>query len=160
MDANFKKLLNDFKNICDKKWIPSMTNGHGSIGLTFEHELGKKVDTNYTPDYEGIVCPVPEAREEEYQKFVDGSSELSLSATAQGNIYVLLEPCGKTDMPAPPEFSDGFGNIGIVEVFQKTEPEHPAQSDGHIRVTGKVKVKLQRISQGSQPETGNRQQGG
>lgn len=54
MDKNFKDLLNKFKNICDKKWIPSVSNGHGTIGLTFEHELGKKVDTNYTPDYKDI----------------------------------------------------------------------------------------------------------
>jgi len=54
MNDNFNELLNKFKNICDKKWIPSVSNGHGTIGLTFEHELGKKVDTEYTPDYKDI----------------------------------------------------------------------------------------------------------
>lgn len=54
MNENFKDLLNKFKNICDKKWIPSVSNGHGTIGLTFEHELGKKIDTEYTPDYKDI----------------------------------------------------------------------------------------------------------
>jgi len=54
MNNNFNDLLNKFKNICDKKWIPSVSNGHGTIGLTFEHELGKKVDTEYTPDYKDI----------------------------------------------------------------------------------------------------------
>ena len=78
--------------------------------IGFQHLKDAVIES---PDYEGIVCPVPEAREEEYQKFVDGSSELSLSATAQGNIYVLLEPCGKRYMPSSPEVLD-VGRCGAV----------------------------------------------
>ena len=45
------KLLKQFKIIARKKWIESVANGHGNIGLTFEHEIGKKFDSNYTPDF-------------------------------------------------------------------------------------------------------------
>jgi len=54
MNQNFKNLLKQFIIIANKKWIKSVSKGHGTIGLTFEHELGKKVDANYTPDYEDI----------------------------------------------------------------------------------------------------------
>ena len=54
MNENFKNLLNEFIIIANKGWIKSISNGHGTVGLTFEKELGKKVDTNYNPDYEDI----------------------------------------------------------------------------------------------------------
>lgn len=54
MNKDFNILLNEFKRIARKKWISGISNGHGNIGLTFENELGKKVDTNYTPDYNNI----------------------------------------------------------------------------------------------------------
>jgi len=54
MNKDFNMLLKEFKSIARKKWIKGISNGHGNIGLTFENELGKKVDTNYTPDYNNI----------------------------------------------------------------------------------------------------------
>ena len=54
MNKNFNDLIDKFKIISKKKWIKSYYKGHGTIGLTFEKELGKKIDTNYLPDYNGI----------------------------------------------------------------------------------------------------------
>lgn len=54
MEKNFKELVDDFKIVAQKKWIKSVTKGHGNIGLTFEHSINKKIDTNYTPDYKDI----------------------------------------------------------------------------------------------------------
>ena len=54
MNNNFNDLIKKFKIIAKKKWIKSYYKGHGNIGLTFEKELDKKIDTNYLPDYNGI----------------------------------------------------------------------------------------------------------
>ena len=54
MNDNFNDLLKKFKTIARKRWIEGISNGHGNIGLTFEQEIGKNIDTNYTPDYKGI----------------------------------------------------------------------------------------------------------
>lgn len=54
MDKDFNELREKFKLIAKKKWIKSVTKGHGNIGLTFEKEIGKKIDTDYTPDYKSI----------------------------------------------------------------------------------------------------------
>ena len=54
MNNNFNDLIKKFKIIAKKKWIKSYYKGHGNIGLTFEKELDKKIDTNYSPDYNGI----------------------------------------------------------------------------------------------------------
>ena len=40
MNKNFNDLIDKFKIISKKKWIKSYYKGHGTIGLTFEKELG------------------------------------------------------------------------------------------------------------------------
>lgn len=54
MDENSAKLIAKFTNISKKGWIKSTGNGWGSIGLTFEHEIGKEPDSKYLPDFENI----------------------------------------------------------------------------------------------------------
>ena len=60
-------------------------------------------------------------------------------------------------MPPLPEFHHRPGDIGIVEVLQKFEPEHPPQTDSHVAVAGKVKVDLKSISRQPQPRPDSRQ---
>ena len=54
MNNNSKELIDNFKKIAKKKWIECTSKGHGNVGLTFEKELNKKVDSNYTPDFKDI----------------------------------------------------------------------------------------------------------
>ena len=49
-----EKLIDEFKRIGKTKWIESISNSHGSVGLTFEKKLNKKADSCYLPDFEGI----------------------------------------------------------------------------------------------------------
>ena len=50
----YNNLLKKFKIISKKKWIKSVCNNHGGVGITFENELGKKSDSLFFPDYDGI----------------------------------------------------------------------------------------------------------
>lgn len=54
MEQNIQKLIEQFHVISKKNWIPSVSKSFGSIGLTFEKELGKQPDSMYFPDYYGI----------------------------------------------------------------------------------------------------------
>lgn len=54
MNEDTKLLIEQFRQITNKGWIKSISNSFGSIGLTFEKELGKKPDAMYFPDYHGI----------------------------------------------------------------------------------------------------------
>lgn len=58
MQENSRKLINEFIRISKKGWIKSVSKSIGSVGLTFEKELGKKPDSMYFPDYYGteIKC--------------------------------------------------------------------------------------------------------
>lgn len=54
MNESFENLIKQFNKIAKKRWIPSISNSFGSIGLTFENELGKKADSMYFPDFQNI----------------------------------------------------------------------------------------------------------
>ena len=54
MNEDYKLLVERFKKISNKGYIKSSAKGLGSIGLTFEHELGKQNDSMYFPDFYGI----------------------------------------------------------------------------------------------------------
>ena len=54
MHENSKKLIDEFYRISQKGWIKSTSKSFGSVGLTFEKELGKSPDSLYFPDYYGI----------------------------------------------------------------------------------------------------------
>lgn len=54
LHENSKKLIDEFYRISQKGWIKSTSKSFGSVGLTFEKELGKSPDSLYFPDYYGI----------------------------------------------------------------------------------------------------------
>ena len=54
VDENIHKFLEEFKRINKKGYIKSVSKSFGSVGLTFEKELGKSADSLYFPDYYGI----------------------------------------------------------------------------------------------------------
>lgn len=58
MNENNKKLIDEFYRISKKGWIKSASKSFGSVGLTFEKELGKDPDSLFFPDYYGteIKC--------------------------------------------------------------------------------------------------------
>ena len=47
-------------------------------------------------------------------------------------------------MPAPPEILNALRRIRIAEVDRDFKAKHPPQTTRHIRITGKIKVDLQR----------------
>jgi len=54
MDNNIKVLLEKFDKINKKGWIEGVNKSPSSVGLTFERELDKKIDTLSEPDFEDI----------------------------------------------------------------------------------------------------------
>lgn len=57
-DDDIQLVIKQFHIIANRKWIKSVNKGLGSIGYTFEKELGKNPDSLYFPDYYGteIKC--------------------------------------------------------------------------------------------------------
>ena len=47
-------LLSEFIKLAKKGYVKGVNNITNSVGLTFESQLGKKPDSDYLPDYNGI----------------------------------------------------------------------------------------------------------
>ena len=58
MSDEVQMVIRQFHIVAMRKWIKSVNKGLGSIGYTFEKELGKSPDSLYFPDYYGteIKC--------------------------------------------------------------------------------------------------------
>ena len=54
-------------------------------------------------------------------------------------------------MPPAPEFRNRLGQVGIVEVLDKMETENPAQADGHVGISGKIKIDVEHKGHRVQP---------
>lgn len=59
-------------------------------------------------------------------------------------------------MPTTPKFRNALRNVRVIKVFKKPEAHHLAQTDGHIGVSGKVKIKLERVTNYTYPCGNNR----
>ena len=59
-------------------------------------------------------------------------------------------------MPAPPELRDAPRDVGIVEILQKVEAEHPPEADGHIGIGRKIEVDLEGVGHRAQPREEHR----
>lgn len=49
-----KQLIKEFNDISKKGWIKSINMGTGSVGLTFEREICKNLDSTFFPDFRNI----------------------------------------------------------------------------------------------------------
>src|SRR5687768_7360117 len=58
----------------------------------------------------------------------------------------MLHEVAQAHVPALPEFGNAACRVRSVEVLRKVESENPRQSDGHIRITGKVEVNMKGVS--------------
>ena len=66
-------------------------------------------------------------------------------------VHILAEPAAQGDVPAAPELGGRAGQVGVVEVVQKFEAQHTAQTDGHVGVAREVEVQLEGEGQNAQP---------
>src|ERR1022692_3422504 len=72
----------------------------------------------------------------------------------QGEKNVVANPEGERHMPARPENRGRGGLKRTSEVFRQSEPQRLRGADGHVRVPGEVKEKLQPVSKRQTPYVG------
>lgn len=106
------------------------------------------------PDNEGPARSVPGPADKHGQEEVAVLLEFAVAVAAQGNVEKIAQPCAQRNVPAPPEVHDARGFVGGVEVFRQAQAQHKAQTQGHIRIAGKVKIELKGIAERAQPGFG------
>ena len=108
------------------------------------------------PQQERPVGPVPDAGGQPDHRKVKHQTAFGFHpGAAHGEVDIIPEPAAQGNVPPPPEFRDGFGDVRVVEVFQESEAEHLTHADGHFRIAGKVEVDLQGVADAAQPGHGD-----
>ncbi len=127
--------------------------GRRLIKPPLEHKLlnDQQQTEVQSPENEVEVRAVPEAGQEPHDQQVEDLSARALAVAAQGDVYILSEPCAQRDMPASPEFGDALGNIRIVEVLEELKAQHISQSARHVGVAGEVEIDLEGIGDDAHP---------
>ena len=98
-----------------------------------------------TVDYEVPSRAVPQAADEEAEPKVEVFACFGLhTATAQGEVKIVLDEHAEGLVPTPPKLRDGGGYIRVVEVLWELETHHATQTDGHVRISCKVEIDRQR----------------
>ena len=54
-------------------------------------------------------------------------------------------------MPPAPKIFDRRCNVRVVKVFWEMEAENTTQTNGHVRITGKIEIDLQSIGYYAKP---------
>ena len=140
--------------------IPSPDKGREPLkktGTNFRSLDNQKKAMVQAPDHKGPTGAMPEAAEKKNSDQVEIGTGRGSAGAAKWKVEIITKPGGQRDMPAPPKFPDGLGYIGIVEIFRKMKSKHPAKTNGHIRIPGKVIINLQGICQGPEPGQRSRQ---
>lgn len=94
MSEEFKKLICKFKEISRMRYIKGINNNlFNAAGLTFESMLGKKADSMFFPDYDGIEIKCTQR----YSRYPIGLFSLSFDGPELFETNYLLQKYGYRD---------------------------------------------------------------
>lgn len=92
LKSKFDVLINKFLDIKKRGYIRGVNNNKiNSCGLTFEALLGKKADSKYLPDYEGIEIKC----KQRYSRYEIGLFSLAFDGPSRYEAHDLLKKYGK-----------------------------------------------------------------
>ena len=109
-----------------------------------------------TPQHKVPAGAVPQTGQKPDHKQIH---ELMAAVSAHGDVHIVAEKAAHGNMPAPPEFGGTAGNVRIVKGLHIMKAEQSCETDGHIRVAGKVEIDLDGIHQNAEPCAGSGQTG-
>ncbi len=81
---------------------------------------------------------MPQTADNKSYHNIQRTPETGTPVSAQRNVNVVAEPCGKADVPSRPEFADVTRKIGIVEILHEVETQQGCQPDGNVGIAGKI----------------------
>lgn len=94
MNYNYQKLLEEFNKISNQLWIKGINNWTNSAGLTLENLLGKKSDSMYFPDYNGIEIKCTQR----FSNFPINLFSLAFDGPMLYQMNTILQKYGKEDV--------------------------------------------------------------
>lgn len=108
-----------------------VVNGQADPEMGRESFKDKENAVDASPENEIPARAVPESGEEHGDEKIEGGAEDAAAVAAEGNIDVIADPVGESDVPAAPEFRDALGLVGRVEIQGKVKAHEAGNSHGH-----------------------------
>ena len=94
------------------------------------------------PEDERPGGAMPQATQQEYDPDIAEQFPEAFPVPSKGDIDIVLEPCGKRDVPPPPELDEAGRKIWAVEIDHEPEAEEPRDAARAIRISAEVAVDL------------------
>jgi hypothetical protein len=94
---------------------------------------------------------VPEAADEHGGHQGEVGAYVSVAIAAEGNVDIVAEPGGESDVPAAPEVGEADGRVGKAEIVRESKPQAQGGADGGDGVAGEVAEDLPAEGQGRDP---------
>ena len=99
-----------------------------------------------TPQHKTHRRTVPQATQNHSDNEVEVCAHLAFAVTAKRDVEVVAQPRRERYMPTTPKLRDGSRLVGRIEVFGEAEAEQKGDTYGHIGISRKIAVNLQRIA--------------
>ena len=96
---------------------------------------------------------MPQTRQRPDDQQVQVPLQRAAAIAAQGNINIFSEPGGQGNVPFAPEFGETPGTVRMIKVFRQHKAHGFSQTDGHIGITGEIKINLEGKGDQAQPGT-------
>lgn len=104
--------------------------------VAFQESFNDQEDAVIDAPYnKGPRRSVPQPAQEEHNPKVKTCSCAPVSVTPERDVHEISEPSREAHMPPAPEFGDGRGSVGLVEVLGEVESEHSGEANRHIRIS-------------------------
>src|SRR5436853_2909674 len=104
-----------------------------------------------TPDHKCPGAAVPETTEQHRDHDVAINEPGRPAISAERNVKIIAEPARETDVPAMPEVGNARREIRETKIDGQLVTEEARGSDGHVGVTGKIAIDLDRVEQHRDP---------
>ena len=99
-----------------------------------------------TPKHEVPGRSVPQAAEQHGQHEISIGQEHASPIATQGDVEIIAQPGGQTNVPAAPEVGRIDGQVGLGEVERQFEPQEQRHPPAHVGIPRKVEVDLEAIA--------------
>src|SRR5712672_3474722 len=85
---------------------------------------------------------MPEAAQEHDNHKIDRGPRPSNPVTAEWNVKIVAQECGKRNVPAPPEIGKANGGVGKTEIILEMKTKAQSGADGAGGITGEIEKDL------------------
>src|SRR3954464_944407 len=110
------------------------------------------------PNDERPVGAMPKAADQHSEEKIAVGMPFTVTIPAERDVDVVSQTPRQRDVPAAPEVGRVERLVGRIEVDRDSQPEHVAESNGHVTVASEVEIELEAVADHREPRATRRKQ--